>query len=70
MDFIIELLVEVNSLVKVMNADDNDGTGVDYCPLLNNLFTLNDSNKRYTFNFVFDSEFSIRDAIEEVKKGL
>jgi hypothetical protein len=59
---------EVSALVKVNNADDNDGSGI-VTALSQQSFAGNTGDKRYTFNMIFDSEFTVRDAIEEVKKN-
>lgn len=57
---------DISALVRVMSADDNDGTGV-VTAMTQQALTLDEAVTRYTFNMIFDSKFSIRDAVEEFK---
>jgi len=57
---------EISALVRVMSADGNDGTGV-VTAMTQQALMLDEAVTRYTFNMIFDSKFSIRDAVEEFK---
>lgn len=57
-----------NALVKVCNADSNDGSGL-VTVLSKTFLTAGTGQKRFQFNMIFDSDFAVRDAIEEFKKN-
>ena len=59
---------DIDDLIKIQNAEDNDGSGV-VTAMPQTSLQAGESKKRFEFNFIFDSSFSIMDAIEEVKKS-
>lgn len=59
---------EINTLVNVFNADDNDGTGL-VSALAKTSFEVDSTDKRFTFNMIFDSNWLVSDVIEEFKKN-
>lgn len=59
---------EILNHIRVYKADDNDGTGI-VTELSEASFSAGAGSKRFTFNMIFDSQFSVRDVIEEFKKN-
>lgn len=59
---------DATALVKVCSADSNDGTGI-VTVMAKTTLTGGVGQARFAFNMIFDSVFSVRDAIEEFKKN-
>ena len=58
----------VSAVVNVYNADSNTGVGV-VSALAKTSFPVDSSDKRFTFNMIFDSNWLVSDVIEEFKKN-
>lgn len=65
---LVQSSLGVSEVVKVYNADDNDGTGL-VSTLAKTVFTADNTSKRFTFNMIFDSNWLVSDIIEEFKKN-
>lgn len=59
---------DILKLIRVYNADDNDGSGI-VTALAETHLVAGAAKSRFSFNFIFDSSYAVRDAIEEFKKN-